>query len=277
LNEERQAKEVRRIAKAGDPDRYAAALFVPPEARPHLLALYAFNVELARIGEQINEPQLGEIRLQWWRDALDRAVAGESSGHPVADAIGRTASECELSVELLHSLIDARHFDVSVKIMPGVFVLEDYIAETAGTIFQLSAGILGGGGEQAWPAARAAGLAYGLTGLMRVLPLHISRGRIDLPADLLQRHGISQAGLLAGERSAGLEQVLRQLREKAREASAEASRQLTELAAPSRQAFRPLALVGPHLGMLERVDPLGEIVHLNPLYRLWRLALWQGR
>ncbi len=275
MKEKEQAKEVRRIAKAGDPDRYAAALFAPREVRQHLFALYAFNVELAGIGEQVKEPQLGEIRLQWWRDALDRVVAGEKAGHPVADAIGRTASECGLPPELLHTLIDARHFDVSVKVMPGVFALEDYIAETAGTLFQLSAGILGGGEEKSWPAAKAAGLAYGLTGLMRALPLHVRGGRIDLPTDLLRKHGISKASVIGGNRSEGLDALLALLRGRAREALSEAYQQIAKLPTPARKAFRPLALVRPYLSRLAKADPRNEIVELNPLYRLWRLRTWR--
>ena len=69
---------VRTIARDGDLDRYVSALFAPGACREHLFALYAFNVELARIGDQVSEPQLGEIRLQWWRDALDLAASGDA-------------------------------------------------------------------------------------------------------------------------------------------------------------------------------------------------------
>ena len=111
-----QDEAVRQIAREGDPDRYAAALFAPRTARGPLFALCAFNVELARIAEQSSEPQLGEIRLQWWRDALSRASVGETAGHPVADAVASESRRYALSGESLAGLIDARHFDVSVKI-----------------------------------------------------------------------------------------------------------------------------------------------------------------
>ncbi|HKA47116.1 MAG TPA: squalene/phytoene synthase family protein, partial [Methyloceanibacter sp.] len=70
MNAPTREAAVRTIARDGDPDRYLSALFAPAAARDHLLALYAFNVELARVGELVHEPQLGEIRLQWWRDVL---------------------------------------------------------------------------------------------------------------------------------------------------------------------------------------------------------------
>ena len=73
MHEAERGDTVRRIARSGDPDRALAALFAPRETRADLLALYAFNVELARIAEQVTEPELGAIRLQWWREALARA------------------------------------------------------------------------------------------------------------------------------------------------------------------------------------------------------------
>ena len=101
----------------------------------------------------MSEPQLGEIRLQWWRDALDRASSGETTGQPVADAIGYAVRECELSRQSLAGLIDARRFDVSVKIMPDTAALDDYLANTAGALFNLAAEVGMAGGRAAEPRA----------------------------------------------------------------------------------------------------------------------------
>ena len=87
----------RRIARETDPDRSIAASFAPREARADLFALYAFNAELARVAELVSEPGLGAIRLQWWREAIERAANGEASGHPVADAIGNLIRRRDLS------------------------------------------------------------------------------------------------------------------------------------------------------------------------------------
>ena len=90
MHEAERGNTVRQIARTGDPDRTLAALFAPRDARTDLLTLCAFNVELARIAEQVSEPELGAIRLQWWRDAVERADGGEVTGHPVADALCAT-------------------------------------------------------------------------------------------------------------------------------------------------------------------------------------------
>jgi phytoene synthase len=273
---------VRTIARDGDLDRYVSALFAPRAAREHLFALYAFNTELAHIGEQVSEPQLGEIRLQWWRDALDRASSGETTGQPVADALGLAVRECDLSRQSLADLIDARGFDVSVKIMPDAAALDDYLAKTAGALFKLASEVCMTGGRAVEPraleqAVRAAGIAYGLTGLMRALPVHARRGRIDIPEDALLRHGTSPAKLLAGEASEGLTELLADLRETARAALKSARRHVAELSPQARPAFLPLALVDPYLSVLQKVDPLHQIADINPLARLWRLGTWRFR
>ena len=276
MDERERNAAVRAIAREGDPDRYLSALFAPSDAREGLFALYAFNAELARIAEQVTEPELGEIRLQWWRDALDHAAAGESTGHPVIDALGEIMLERGVSREDLGRLIDARQFDVSVKLMPDRDALDAYLAETAGALFHLGAGITGGRCK-ADEAAKAAGLAYGLTGLMRALPVHAARGRIDVPADVLLHRGTSQAELAQGKTTEGLKQVLAELRRDARASLREALTSREPLSRGERAAFRPLALVEPYLRALESGDPLHRIADINPLYRLWRLGTYRFR
>jgi 15-cis-phytoene synthase len=267
---------VRRIAREGDPDRTLAALFAPRETRDHLFALYAFNVELARIAEQVSEPGLGAIRLQWWREAIARAGKDEVVGHPVADAVGAAIRERALPLDRLTGLIDARGFDVEVKIMPDRPALDAYLEGTSGALFALAAAILGGDTASVRQAAGAAGRAYGLTGLMRALPVHASKGRLCLPADALARHGTSPEQLLAGSTSEGLIDLLAELRDEARVALGVAEGYMAELGPGERAAVRPLALVDPYLAALEKTrDPLREIADINPLYRLWRLARWR--
>ena len=70
-----------------DRDRYLADLFAPARGAPHLFALHAFNAEVARVRDAVSEPTLGEIRLQWWRDAI---ASGDGGGNPVAAALIET-------------------------------------------------------------------------------------------------------------------------------------------------------------------------------------------
>jgi 15-cis-phytoene synthase len=269
-----QAESVRLIAREFDPDRSLSALFAPPGARADLFALYALNAELARVAELVTEPGLGAIRLQWWREAIERAKNSETIGHPVADAFGEVLSGRRLSRDRVAALIDARVFDVEGKIMPDMAALDIYLEDTAGAVFALAAAIVGAEGESVEQAARSAGRAYGLTGLMRALPIHAARGLVFLPVDVLRRHDTLPEQILAGTRSEGLDAALAELRRVARSHLREAETGIAALDPRARSAFIPLSLVDPYLAALEKTgrDPLHEIADINPLYRLWRLA-----
>ena len=280
MHEAERDDTVRKIARAGDFDRALAASFAPREAQADLLALCAFNVELARIAEQVSEAELGAIRLQWWREAIARSLKGETIGHPVADTFGETARARAFPAEIIAALIDARRFDVADKTMPDWDSLERYLKDTAGAMFALGGACLGARGPTLGQAAERAGLAYGLTGLMRALPLHAAGGRVYLPADMLVSCGTSSEAVLAGSASQGLRGLLAALREKAGVACEEARRQVVGLERPARAAFLPLRLVDPYLAALEAQDrrggdPLREITDINPLYRFWRMASWR--
>src|ERR671926_1519155 len=89
------------LVRDADRDRFLAALFAPEPARRGLLALYAFNVEVSRVRDRVSEPLPGEIRLQWWRDAIsaegDDDRPGDSAANPVAAALLDTISRHRLT------------------------------------------------------------------------------------------------------------------------------------------------------------------------------------
>jgi 15-cis-phytoene synthase len=274
-----RAVAVRRIARAADPDRAIATLFAPADTRDDLFALFAFNAELARIAEQVTEPGLGAIRLQWWREAIERAGTGEATGHPVADAFGNVLARRKLSRERVAGLIDARTFDVSETLMPDTRTLDAYLFDTTGGLFALAAEIVGAGGEKRDLVAALGGRSYGLVRVMRSLPLLAAKGRTYLAADALARHDTAPETVFAGEATPGLRALLAEMREQSREALREAQFHLfgagmtgTGLDEAGRAAFLPLCLVEPYLAALAKVrDPLRQVARINPLYRLWRL------
>src|SRR5882757_11213860 len=92
------------LVRAGDKDRFLATLFAPQKYRRPLYALYAFNLEIARIRETAHEPMPGEIRLQWWRDVLGGAGRGEVDAHPVAGALRDTVVRYRLPPRALIEL-----------------------------------------------------------------------------------------------------------------------------------------------------------------------------
>src|SRR5947209_11426724 len=101
------------LVRRHDLDRYQTALFAPAGRREALLALYAFNYEIARVRETVTQPMLGQIRLQWWREVLDTAYAGAPPrNHPVAIALTTAIREFGLTRELFDRLVDTRERDL---------------------------------------------------------------------------------------------------------------------------------------------------------------------
>ncbi|MBV9567412.1 MAG: squalene/phytoene synthase family protein, partial [Hyphomicrobiales bacterium] len=163
------------LVRENDKDRFLANLFVPATQRPHVFALHAFAFEIARIRELVSEPMPGEIRHQWWREALEGEARGGASANPVAAALIDTVDRFDLSRAALVTLIDARGFDLYDSPMPDLASLEDYGKNTTSVLFRLAGEILASRANSADhrldAAARSTGLAYAFTGLIRAFPL----------------------------------------------------------------------------------------------------------
>src|SRR6202789_4092991 len=112
------------LVRAHDFARYASTLFLPADQRRALWALYAFNVEISRVREQISQPLPGEMRLQWWTDMLTGAGHGGVEGNPVAAELTREIASGRLPVERLARLIEEHEFDLYNDPMPTMASLE---------------------------------------------------------------------------------------------------------------------------------------------------------
>ena len=190
-------QEIARMVRRGDPDRYFSALFAPESLRRHLMTLYAFNHEVARVGETVRQPLMGEIRLQWWRETLIGAKGGTPRNHELARALADLFSIHELPLDLFEEMLDARTFDSSEDQFADWPTLETYCDRTSGNLMRLAARVLGAGSEYDG-LAREAGLAYAIAGLIRALPYHAGRHKVYLPNDLLGAVGLSPDRILSG-------------------------------------------------------------------------------
>jgi phytoene synthase len=263
------------LVRESDKDRFLATLFAPPKYRRPLHALYAFNLEVARTRELAREPMPGELRLQWWRDALAGPAQGE--GHPVAAALRDVVVRFRLPPQMLSDLIDARTFDLYDDPMASLADLETYAARTSSAPIELAARILMDGREpNIGELARHAGIAFAIAGLLRALPTHATRGQIYLPADVLGRHRAEPADLLAGKETTELRAALAELRLRARQHLTAGHALLHAAPASALPALLPVALVRPALGRMERrrYRPFrpDDIAQWRRQWALWRAA-----
>lgn len=278
------AEAVAAAARAGEPDRYLAALLSPRPARPGLLALAAFSAEIGRVPIiAASEPAIGEIRLQWWREALDPARTTAHTGSPVADALRAAAERHDLSRARLDDMIEARSLDLSGEVLADDAALRAYLWTSEGVPFALAARMLSSNlpAEHADAAAAACGHAYGLARLLLGLPRALSLGRMPLPQSRLDAAGLTGEELLAGETSAGVAGLLAELHGECRAALVTSRQHVANVPREIRAAFLPLALVEPYLRALERPgrDPLRGAAEIVPLVRVCRIVVahWLGR
>jgi len=171
-----------------DPDRFLTALFAPPDRRPALLALYAFNHELARAREAVREPALTLIRLQWWREVVE----GETRKHEVATPLGQALASGALVGDDLLALIDAREIEAD----PAIATLEDWLAYLRGTAGGLAVAAARSLGATEPEALRDLGAAYGAAGVLRSVPALARQGRCLLPGDVLATHRLSSEAVI---------------------------------------------------------------------------------
>ena len=187
------------LSRASDYDRYLSALFAPAGSREALFALIAFNHEIARIPEAVSEPMLGRIRLQWWREVLDAAYAGEPTRrHEVAVPLAEAIKTCGLDRAPFEQLLDAREGDLEPDGHPDIASLECYAAATSGALAALMLQASGTVAEPALEAARQVGTAWALIGTLRAAPRSAAHGRVVLPADLLAKAGLTTEDVRAG-------------------------------------------------------------------------------
>lgn len=185
--------------RARDEDRWLASRFAPAPIRSGLAALLAFNDEIARTSERVSEPMLGEIRLQWWREALEEISAGGPvRAHDVAQALASEIEPAKFAAARPHldALIDARARDLDPEPFADIPALETYAAGTAGPVVAAGLAVIGAPAEDA--LAETCGRAWGLTGLLRAFAARAAAGRLVLPVESCAAAGLRPAEAAAG-------------------------------------------------------------------------------
>ncbi len=265
------------LVRESDFDRYAASLFAPPERRVQLLSLYGFNVEIARVREQVTQSLAGEIRLQWWIDVLSGKSAGDAQGNPVAAQLLRTVEACGLSRASLSDLVEAHRFDLYDEPMQTTAEMEGFLDQTAGRLFLLGARVLAAASRfERSPLLEAlthhASLAHGLTSLIEAMPRHAARRQLYVPLERLAEFGVSKDAVFAGQSSPDLTRLVRSLADEAAKEFAEAMKLMPGIDGVMRSGLLLVALVPARLKRLERdgYDPF-RLKPLSRLSRLWTL------
>jgi phytoene synthase len=277
-------------ARRHDRDRFLAALYAPEDRREAVFALLAFNAEIARIREIVREPLAGEIRLQWWRDAVDtiQAAAGAGRvpalGHPVLDALAAAISAHGLTHAHFETLFEARRADFAETGFADMTKLTAYAEATSVPLTLLVLEVLAGAesrepGSPVAVAGRHVAVAWALTGLLRAVPFHARQGRVSLPLDALAAAGIARDDILRAKPGAELAGVVRPIAESAHGHIAQARKRRREISRRALPALLPALSAEDFLNRLERAgfDPFDARVERGRAARQVKLAFSAAR
>jgi len=266
------------LLRSSDYDRYIALLFAPRDKRGALAALYAFHLEIARIGDTIKEPLAGEIRLRWWHDRLE---AGPGAGQsPVSMALLAAIRRFNLPVPALQRMCDAHIFDLYHDAMPGQTELEGYYGETTSLVIQLACQIIDSkAASLCADACGHGGVAQGIANLLQQLSVTTARDQLYIPDNILTAVGTTRAALRAAvpDQQARL-RVLMAMLALGRDHYRAFVAAFAKVPAPLRPAFLPLAPLPAFFNCAEALgsqvfEQRAQLSRLRRHYLILRAAL----
>jgi phytoene synthase len=242
------------LVRQADRDRWLAALFAPVEHRDALFALYAFNIEIARVRDLAREPMPGEIRLQWWREVLSGERQGEGEANPVSAALLDALNRYRFVAAPLLELIDAHTFDLYDEPMGTVDSLELYSIRTQSPLLAMAAGMLNRGTALPENFTLDASIAAATMKVLLDLPKNASRRQLYVPLDVLEKHKVDIEDVFAGQATPALRDALADMRSLVRAHLAKAGETLSAAPPQIMPAFLSLAIIEPILKRMDRPD-----------------------
>jgi phytoene synthase len=250
---------------------YYSFRFLPPERRRAIIALYAFCREVDDVVDEVTDPGVARLKLAWWRSEI-AAVFGGAPRHPVALALAPAVAAFKLRQEYLLAVIDGMTMDLDHNRYLDFAALERYCHCVAGVVGLMSAEIFGYVEPATRGYARDLGVAFQLTNIIRDVGEDARRGRIYLPQDELQSHGVAAADIFHRRVTPAFTALMAQQVARAR---AFYARALAALPSTDRRAQRPgLVMAAIYQALLRRIERdgfhvLDHRIALTPLAQAW--------
>jgi phytoene synthase len=250
---------------------YYSFLFLPPERRRAITALYAFCREVDDTVDETTDQSVARIKLAWWRNEVALMYSGTPT-HPVMLALQPHLAPYDLKQEHLQAIIDGMEMDLDQSRYLDYPNLKKYCWHVAGVVGILSASIFGVTTPQTLQYAETLGLAFQLTNIIRDVGEDARKGRIYLPISELQQFNVTAADLLNARHSEKFEALMKFQADRAQKLYDEAFALLPK---QDRRAQRPgLMMAAIYRTLLDEVERdgfhvLNQKISLTPLRKLW--------
>jgi 15-cis-phytoene synthase len=258
-------------AAASGSSFYYSFLFLPPERRRAITALYAFCREVDDVVDETADLQLAATKLAWWRAELANYAGGKAQ-HPVTKALEPFRESFSISVEKLNQIIDGMEMDLTQTRYLDWPGLERYCYHVASVVGLLAAGIFGYRDARTLDYARELGIAFQLTNIIRDVGEDARKNRIYLPIEDLKRFGVPAADILNARETPEFGKLMEFQTQRARGYYEKA---FGALPASDRKAQRPgLVMAAIYRTLLDEIESDGwrvltQRTSLTPLRKLW--------
>jgi len=250
---------------------YYAFLFLPPERRRAITALYAFCREVDDVVDDCTDVGIARTKLAWWRTQVAQMWQGNPT-HPVTRALEPHLTAFDISESRLQAVITGMEMDLDVSRYATWTDLEKYCWHAAGVVGELSAGIFGYQEPKTLVYASKLGLAFQMTNIIRDVGDDAQRGRIYLPASELDQFDVKAADIIAGKHSTQFESLLKFQANRARALYRAAA---DNLPANDRRSQRPgLMMASIYATLLDEIEDekwqvLDRRIALTPIRKFW--------
>jgi phytoene synthase len=258
-------------AAASGSSFYYSFLFLPPERRRAITALYAFCREVDDVVDESSDAQLAATKLAWWRQEIAGLYAGNPR-HPVARALSPHLKNFSLEQENLQEIISGMEMDLTQTRYLDWKGLEGYCHRVAGVVGLLAARIFGYQEARTLEYAHSLGIAFQLTNIIRDVGEDARKNRIYLPMEDLQKFGVPAADILGMRQTDAFRKLMQFEAGRARAHYEEAFRALP---AADRKAQRSgLIMAAIYRALLEEIERddfnvLARRISLTPLRKFW--------
>ena len=261
----------RQRALASGSSFYYSFLFLPPERRRAITALYAFCREVDDVVDEVRDPGVAHTKLAWWREEIGRVYHGKPQ-HPVAVALAEIVGPYGLEESELEEIIHGMAMDLEYNAYPDFDALKVYCHRVAGVVGQLSAKIFGYEDPRTRDYAEELGLAFQLTNIIRDVGEDARRGRVYIPLHEMAEYGVTTEDLVGGRETDDFRRLMAFQIERANRCY---DRALALLPASDRKPQRPgLVMAAIYRTLLREIEAEGchvltQRTSLTPIRKLW--------
>ncbi len=259
-----------KAAKSGS-SFYYSFLFLPPEQKQAIIALYAFCREVDDVVDECDDPSVARIKLEWWRSEINNLFENAPQ-HPVTQALTTSIDRYNLPKEHFLEIIDGMAMDLDQFSYDSFKELSLYCYRVASVVGLMAAEIFGYQDRQTLKYAHNLGIAFQLTNIIRDVAEDSTRGRIYLPADEMKQFGVAVDDILQLKMSDSVRQLIEFQTQRAKDYYQKAFELLPE--SDRFQQRSGLIMAAIYRKTLDEIEADGfnvleRRISLTPLRKLW--------